>query len=253
MRARPGGRPCARILRGLDLWTILVPLALTAAALNACGESDASGGTHDGGTSPDGSIAGSGGRAGTNGAGGRGGSGAAAGNGGSSAAAGNSGTGGSIGGGSDAGRCSPLGNGPLTFSWSARPGDDYVAAVATTPNGQVYALHIDDDQEAHVSRLAADGAIQWKRSFVGVQSADAGTGYVNPADLATDALGRVVVVGSFERTASFAGELRTAAYAGNRTPAALFAIRFNEDGSTSYLKTIDGVDLSAVGVAIDSS
>jgi len=228
----------ARILRVLDLWTILVPLALTAAALNACSESDASGGPHDGGTPPDGSIAGSGGRAGT---GGGGGSGAAAGSGGSS------------GGSSDAGRCSPLGNGPLTFNWSARPGDDYVAAVATTPNGQVYALHIDDNQEAHVTRLAADGVIQWKRSFFGIQPSDAGPGSVSPAGLATDALGRVVVVGSFERTASFAGELRTAAYAGNRTPAALFAIRLDEDGSTSYLKTIDGVDLSAVGVAIDSS
>ncbi len=234
----------ARILRVLDLWTTLVPLALTAAALNACGESDASGGPQDGGASPDGSVAGNGGRAGG------GGSGAEAGAGGSSAAAG---SGGSSGGGADAGRCSTLGDGPLTFNWSARPGDDYVAAVATTRGGQVYALHIDDNQEAHVTRLAADGAIQWKRSLFGMQPADAGPGSVSPAGLATDALGRVVVVGSFERTASFAGELRTAAYAGNRTPAALFAMRLNEDGSTSYLKTIDGVDLSAVGVAIDSS
>jgi hypothetical protein len=149
--------------------------------------------------------------------------------------------------------CSLLGSGLLSFRWSARPGDDEVAAVASTRGGQVYALHIDDNQEAHVSRLEDDGTIQWKKSFLGQRDFDAGSGYVMPAGVASDSLGRVVIVGTFQRTVSFAGELRSAAPAGNRTPQAIFAMRLNEDGTTSYLETFDGVDLSAVGVAIDTS
>jgi hypothetical protein len=218
------------------LCSSLLSLALCSAVASSCGDSDAGGGPpgdpHD---------------ASTEGGGAKGGSGGAAGSGGTRAGTG--GSGGSIGG-ADAGRCSLLGEGALTFNFSARPGDDYVMAVAAAPDGHVYALHIDDNREAHVSRLEGNGAVQWNKGLFG-QDSDAGSGYVNPAGLAADALGRVVVVGSFERTASFAGEVRSAAFAGNRTASALFALRLNADGTISYLKTIDGVDLSAAGVAID--
>jgi hypothetical protein len=234
--------PRARLPLAPSLTTISGLLALCGVIAGACGDSNGAGGPPGPDSGSDASM----GRGGSSGGGG-----GSAGASGGSAGASGSGAGGDSGP-IDAGRCSLLGSGPIVINWGARPGDDAVTDVATAPGGQVYALHIDDNQEAHLTRLDASGRIEWKKSFFG-QDVDSGRGYVNPQGLAADSLGRAVVVGTFQRTVSFAGELRSAAFAGTRTPQAIFVMRFNEDGTTSYLKTFDGVDLQAIGVAIDSS